>query len=75
MSLDALPAEILSLVFQSCSVFSDVVSLASTNRAIQSIWLSESTVILWKVNVEGIIGFHHALIAVSHQIKLISSNG
>ncbi|KAL4736548.1 hypothetical protein BDV11DRAFT_211122 [Aspergillus similis] len=63
-TLNSVPEEILALILQNCSSFSELHTLILTSKILYTVWRNNQRTILWRVGQSAIPGFSDALIAV-----------
>ncbi|KAL5048593.1 hypothetical protein BDW71DRAFT_195885 [Aspergillus fruticulosus] len=63
-TLNTIPEELLALILQGCSSFSELHALLLTSKTLYTVWRNNQRTILWRVGQSAIPGFSDALIAV-----------
>ncbi|KAL4995143.1 hypothetical protein BDV10DRAFT_203253 [Aspergillus recurvatus] len=63
-TLNTVPEELLALILQNCSSFSELHALILTSKTFYTVWRNNQRTILWHVGQSAIPGFSDALIAV-----------
>ncbi|KAH8593555.1 hypothetical protein B0O99DRAFT_626577 [Bisporella sp. PMI_857] len=64
MGLFSISPEIFTLIFQNCDSIVDLLAFAATCKHIQSVWLENSSTIVWEVSINSIRCFDDALMVV-----------